>query len=190
MRSPMAGSAWRSLDVTYSEPLAADSPLWDLPNVVIAPHTAAISPHEARKITELFAENARRLLDGEELAPPGRHGRVLLRAALAWTAMTGRLLSLIAIPLSLLGHLLFWLGSAGLLRGARCRVRLSRGHCRGPRRGRLLIAAAMATVAVGSLGVIIIGALQIVFSLLLFLVPFSIGGGFSPAFEFMTGVRS
>ena len=56
-----------ALDVTYSEPLAADSPLWDLPNVLIAPHTAAISPHEARKITELFAENARRLLDGEEL---------------------------------------------------------------------------------------------------------------------------
>lgn len=55
------------LDVTYQEPLASDSPLWDLPNVVIAPHTAAISPHEARRITELFAENARRLLDGEEL---------------------------------------------------------------------------------------------------------------------------
>jgi phosphoglycerate dehydrogenase-like enzyme len=55
------------LDVTYSEPLAADSPLWDLPNVVIAPHTAAISPHEPRLITELFADNARRLLDGEEL---------------------------------------------------------------------------------------------------------------------------
>jgi phosphoglycerate dehydrogenase-like enzyme len=59
-----------ALDVTYSEPLAADSPLWDLPNVLIAPHTAAISPHEARKITELFAENARRLLDGEELLNP------------------------------------------------------------------------------------------------------------------------
>jgi phosphoglycerate dehydrogenase-like enzyme len=55
------------LDVMYSEPLAADSPLWSLPNVVIAPHTAAISPHEPRLITELFAENARRLLDGEEL---------------------------------------------------------------------------------------------------------------------------
>jgi phosphoglycerate dehydrogenase-like enzyme len=58
------------LDVTYSEPLAADSPLWDLPNVLIAPHTAAISPHEARLITELFADNARRLLDGEELRNP------------------------------------------------------------------------------------------------------------------------
>ncbi|MEO5919876.1 MAG: D-2-hydroxyacid dehydrogenase [Pseudolysinimonas sp.] len=56
-----------ALDVTYSEPLAPDSPLWDLPNVLIAPHTAAISPHEPRLITELFADNARRLLDGEEL---------------------------------------------------------------------------------------------------------------------------
>ena len=83
--------------------------------MLIAPHTAAISPHEARKITELFAENARRLLDGEELLQPGRHGRVLLKR---WSSMTGRLLSLIAIPLSLLGHLLFWVGSAGLLRGA------------------------------------------------------------------------
>jgi len=56
-----------ALDVTYAEPLAADSPLWGLPNVLISPHTAAISPHEPRLITELFADNARRLLDGEEL---------------------------------------------------------------------------------------------------------------------------
>lgn len=55
------------LDVTRSEPLAVDSPLWDLSNVVISPHTAAISPHEPRRITELFAENARRLLDGADL---------------------------------------------------------------------------------------------------------------------------
>ena len=55
------------LDVTAVEPLAPDSPLWDLRNAIIAPHTAAISPHEPRLIAELFAENARRLLDGEPL---------------------------------------------------------------------------------------------------------------------------
>ncbi|HTL41494.1 MAG TPA: D-2-hydroxyacid dehydrogenase [Pseudolysinimonas sp.] len=55
------------LDVTAVEPLPADSPLWSLRNVIIAPHTAAISPHEPRRIAELFAENARRLLDGETL---------------------------------------------------------------------------------------------------------------------------
>lgn len=55
------------LDVTQVEPLPADSPLWALRNVIIAPHTAAISPHEPRLIAELFAENARRFLDGEPL---------------------------------------------------------------------------------------------------------------------------
>lgn len=55
------------LDVTAVEPLPEDSPLWGMPNVVIAPHTAAISPHEPRLIAELFAENARRFLDGEPL---------------------------------------------------------------------------------------------------------------------------
>lgn len=54
------------LDVVAVEPLDPRSPLWSLPNVLIAPHTAAISPHEPRLITELFAENARRFLDGEE----------------------------------------------------------------------------------------------------------------------------
>jgi phosphoglycerate dehydrogenase-like enzyme len=55
------------LDVTAVEPLPADSPLWDLRNVILAPHTAAISPHEPRLIAELFAENARRFLAGEPL---------------------------------------------------------------------------------------------------------------------------
>jgi len=55
------------LDVTYVEPLPADSPLWELPNAIIAPHTAAISTDEPRLIAELFVENARRFLDGEPL---------------------------------------------------------------------------------------------------------------------------
>ncbi|QEO10794.1 D-2-hydroxyacid dehydrogenase [Protaetiibacter larvae] len=55
------------LDVTAVEPLPADNPLWTLPNVVLAPHTAAISPHEPRLIAELFAENARRFLAGAPL---------------------------------------------------------------------------------------------------------------------------
>jgi phosphoglycerate dehydrogenase-like enzyme len=55
------------LDVVAVEPLPQDSPLWTLPNVLIAPHTAAISPHEPRLIAELFADNARRFLDGRPL---------------------------------------------------------------------------------------------------------------------------
>ncbi|GAA2729279.1 D-2-hydroxyacid dehydrogenase [Cellulomonas aerilata] len=56
-----------ALDVFAVEPLPEDSPLWSLPNVVLTPHTAANSPHEERLIAELFADNARRLLDGEPL---------------------------------------------------------------------------------------------------------------------------
>ncbi|WP_081710262.1 D-2-hydroxyacid dehydrogenase [Arthrobacter sp. 35W] len=53
-----------ALDVFESEPLSPDSPLWDLPNVLISPHTAAINTGEERLIAELFAQNATRLLDG------------------------------------------------------------------------------------------------------------------------------
>jgi phosphoglycerate dehydrogenase-like enzyme len=56
-----------ALDVTYSEPLDTDSPLWDQPNVLLSPHSAALNSEEDRRIAELFAENATRLIDGREL---------------------------------------------------------------------------------------------------------------------------
>ncbi|MPV37529.1 D-2-hydroxyacid dehydrogenase [Georgenia subflava] len=56
-----------ALDVFYTEPLPSDSPLWQLPNVVVAPHTAALNDAEDRLIAELFVENAGRLLDGRPL---------------------------------------------------------------------------------------------------------------------------
>ena len=59
-----------ALDVFASEPLASDSALWSLPNVVISPHTAALTSAEDRLIAELFASNATRLLDGEPLINP------------------------------------------------------------------------------------------------------------------------
>ncbi|MGN6445140.1 D-2-hydroxyacid dehydrogenase [Amnibacterium sp.] len=58
------------LDVTDPEPLPADSPLWDLPNVLISPHTAALSDREDELIADLFARNATRYLDGEPLINP------------------------------------------------------------------------------------------------------------------------
>lgn len=63
-----AGRAgFAALDVTAVEPLPTDSPLWDHPNVLLSPHTAALSQQEPRRIAELFADNATRLLDGEPL---------------------------------------------------------------------------------------------------------------------------
>jgi len=56
-----------ALDVYATEPLPGDSPLWELDNVILSPHTAAQSVHENERIVELFADNLRRYLAGEEL---------------------------------------------------------------------------------------------------------------------------
>ncbi|WIY82319.1 D-2-hydroxyacid dehydrogenase [Propionimicrobium sp. PCR01-08-3] len=52
-----------ALDVTKVEPLPESSPLWDLPNVVISPHTAANSAKEDSRIADLFIENLHAFLD-------------------------------------------------------------------------------------------------------------------------------
>jgi phosphoglycerate dehydrogenase-like enzyme len=56
-----------ALDVFATEPLPPESPLWELDNVILSPHTAAQSVRENARIVELFAENLRRYLAGEEL---------------------------------------------------------------------------------------------------------------------------
>ena len=60
----IAGAA---LDVFATEPLPADSPLWTLPNVLVTPHSAALSARENERIVELFCDNLRRYLDGRPL---------------------------------------------------------------------------------------------------------------------------
>jgi phosphoglycerate dehydrogenase-like enzyme len=60
----LAGAA---LDVFAEEPLPETSPLWALDNVIISPHTSALSWHENERIVELFADNLRRYLAGTEL---------------------------------------------------------------------------------------------------------------------------
>lgn len=55
------------LDVTEQEPLPPASRLWDLPNVLITPHVGAQSRTRYDDATNLFCENLRRFLRGQEL---------------------------------------------------------------------------------------------------------------------------
>lgn len=55
------------LDVTYEEPLPADSPLWELPNVMISPHVGAQSARRVDDSTRFACQNLRRYLDDEPL---------------------------------------------------------------------------------------------------------------------------
>jgi phosphoglycerate dehydrogenase-like enzyme len=57
----LAGAA---LDVTDTEPLPADSPLWSAPNLVLTPHAAGGRPVGA---DDLIAANLRALLAGRGL---------------------------------------------------------------------------------------------------------------------------
>jgi phosphoglycerate dehydrogenase-like enzyme len=56
-----------ALDVFATEPLAASSPLWDHPRVLVSPHTAALSTKEEQRIVRLFLDNLSRHLDGRSL---------------------------------------------------------------------------------------------------------------------------
>ncbi len=56
-----------ALDVTEEEPLPPDSPLWDLPNVILTPHNSWSTPYLEERQKELFLENLSRYLAGEPL---------------------------------------------------------------------------------------------------------------------------
>lgn len=55
------------LDVLPTEPWPADDDLWDMPNVFITPHTASTSPLYLPRVGELWLDNLRRYVAGEEL---------------------------------------------------------------------------------------------------------------------------
>ena len=56
--------AFAALDVFAVEPLPADSPLWDMPNVLISPHSASTVARENELVAEIFCHNLRCYLDG------------------------------------------------------------------------------------------------------------------------------
>ncbi len=56
--------AFAALDVFATEPLPTDSPLWDMPNVLVSPHSASTVATENRRIVDIFCHNLECYLDG------------------------------------------------------------------------------------------------------------------------------
>ena len=60
----LAGAA---LDVAATEPLPADDPLWDAPNLFITPHSSPSSVQTTSNVRHIMRENLKRFLNGEPL---------------------------------------------------------------------------------------------------------------------------
>jgi phosphoglycerate dehydrogenase-like enzyme len=60
----IAGAA---LDVFEEEPLPVESPLWELENLLITPHTAGLTEKLWQRHYALFSDNLRRYLAREPL---------------------------------------------------------------------------------------------------------------------------
>jgi phosphoglycerate dehydrogenase-like enzyme len=56
-----------AIDAWWTEPLPADSEWWDLPNVIVTPHTSFSSPSVRERSIALVLENLRRFKAGEPL---------------------------------------------------------------------------------------------------------------------------
>ncbi|MBU0588308.1 MAG: D-2-hydroxyacid dehydrogenase [Gammaproteobacteria bacterium] len=65
LREGRLGGAY--LDVFEHEPLAADSPLWALPGVIVTPHSAGHSDGNERRVAEIFLANLTRWQSGQSL---------------------------------------------------------------------------------------------------------------------------
>ena len=57
--------AFAGLDVFRNKPLPADSPFWDLPNVIVNPHSASTSDLENGRIVEIFIHNLQAYTQGD-----------------------------------------------------------------------------------------------------------------------------
>lgn len=59
--------AGAGLDVTETEPLPPESPLWDLPNVILTPHESGATADYNDRGARFFYENLKRYLEGKPL---------------------------------------------------------------------------------------------------------------------------
>lgn len=59
--------AGAGLDVFETEPLPKHSPFWEMPNVIVSPHSASTTSNENQLITDLFCQNLRLYLADKPL---------------------------------------------------------------------------------------------------------------------------
>jgi D-2-hydroxyacid dehydrogenase (NADP+) len=59
--------AGAGLDTFAKEPLSPESPLWEIPGVIITPHIAGAAEDYQEKATEIFCENLKRYVSGQKL---------------------------------------------------------------------------------------------------------------------------
>ena len=65
LQSGHVGGAY--LDVFAQEPLPSDSPLWDMPSVIVTPHNASASAGNEARVNAIFLDNLKRWQCGEPL---------------------------------------------------------------------------------------------------------------------------
>jgi phosphoglycerate dehydrogenase-like enzyme len=63
MRCEIAGAG---LDVFATEPLPEDSPLWEMENIIVTPHTAGATEHYTKRVIEdIFLPNLKLYVHGD-----------------------------------------------------------------------------------------------------------------------------
>jgi len=65
LQSGQLGGA--GLDAFAEEPLPPENPLWSMPNVIVTPHTSAITDRLGDHFVDFWAENIRRFAEGQPL---------------------------------------------------------------------------------------------------------------------------
>jgi D-2-hydroxyacid dehydrogenase (NADP+) len=65
LKSGRLGGA--ALDAHKTEPLPPESPLWDLPNVIVSPHNASASKGNEKRVSEMFIANFGHWIRGEPM---------------------------------------------------------------------------------------------------------------------------
>jgi len=61
----IAGAGLDCVDPTDTP--APDDPIWDMDNVILSQHSSGSSPYNSRRITDIFADNLHRYLEGRPL---------------------------------------------------------------------------------------------------------------------------